>query len=48
VEYVKGLENPTQASKNILRWLVAHDYSEGDIRKVLGENILRVLKEVWQ
>jgi membrane dipeptidase len=48
VEYVKGLENPTEASKNILRWLVAHDYSEGDIRKVLGGNILRVLKEVWQ
>ena len=48
VEYVKGIENPTEGSKNILRWLVAHDYSDEDIAKVMGENILRVLKEVWQ
>jgi membrane dipeptidase len=48
VAYVKGLENPTEASKNILRWLVEHDYNERDIRKVLGDNVLRVLKEVWQ
>ena len=48
VEYVKGLENPTEASKNILRWLVEHEYAESDIKKVLGENVLRVLKEVWQ
>jgi len=48
VEYVRGLENPTEASKNILRWLVEHDYRDGDIKKVLGENILRVLKDVWQ
>jgi len=45
---VRGLENPTEASKNILRWLVEHDYRDGDIKKVLGENILRVLKDVWQ
>ena len=48
IEYVKGIENPTEGSKNILRWLVKHDYSEEDIAKVMGENILRVLKEVWQ
>ncbi|WP_040213419.1 dipeptidase [Clostridium polynesiense] len=47
VEYVKGLENPTEASINILRWLVKHNYSDEDIKKVLGENILRVLEEVW-
>lgn len=47
VPYVKGLENPTEASINIVRWLVKHQYSEEDIRKVLGENIIRVLKEVW-
>lgn len=47
VEYVKGLENPTEASINILRWLVKHDYSDGDIAKVLGTNIIRVLKETW-
>ncbi len=47
VEYVRGLENPTEASINILRWLVKHNYSEQDIAKVLGTNILRVLKETW-
>lgn len=48
VEYVKGIENPTEDSHNILRWLVKHGYSEADIAKVVGENVLRVLKEVWQ
>lgn len=47
VEYVKGLENPTEASKNILRWLVNKGYSTEDIQKVLGENIIRALKEIW-
>lgn len=45
--YIKGLENPTEASKNILRWLVKHQYSDEDIAKVLGGNVLRVLKETW-
>jgi membrane dipeptidase len=48
VEYVKGIENPTEGSKNILRWLVKHDYSDEDISKVVGQNILRALREVWQ
>lgn len=47
VEYVKGIENPTEGSHNILRWLVKHGYSDGDIAKVLGKNIIRVLKDVW-
>ena len=47
VDYVQGLENPTEASHNILRWLVKHDYSTEDIQKVVGKNILRVLHEVW-
>jgi membrane dipeptidase len=48
VPYVRGVENPTEASKNILRWLVDRDYSEADIQRVLGGNVLRVLSEVWQ
>ena len=48
VEYVKGIENPTEGSHNILRWLVKNGYSDQDIAKVVGENVLRVLKEVWQ
>lgn len=47
VEYVKGLENPAEAYPNVIRWLVKHGYSRKDIRKVMGENILRVLKETW-
>lgn len=47
VDYVKGLENPAEASHNIVRWLVKHGYSDEDIAKVLGKNIIRVLKEVW-
>lgn len=48
VEYVKGIENPTEASKNILRYLVKEGYSDEDIEKVIGGNILRVLRQVWK
>ena len=47
VEYVKGLENPTEAIINVLRWLVKHNYSDKNIEKVMGTNIIRVLKDVW-
>lgn len=47
VEYVKGLENPAEAYPNVVRWLVKHGYSREDIRKVMGGNIIRVLKETW-
>jgi membrane dipeptidase len=46
-EYVKGLENPTEAWNNIPRWLVSQGYSDGEIEKVLSGNILRVLEEAW-
>jgi membrane dipeptidase len=47
VEFVDGVENPAEEFPNIVRWLVKHNYSDDDVRKVLGENIMRVLKEVW-
>ncbi|WLD93055.1 dipeptidase [Alkalihalobacillus sp. AL-G] len=47
VEYVKGVENPAEAYPNVVRWLVSHGYSREDIKKVMGENVLRVLKETW-
>lgn len=47
VEYVAGLENPTECFTNIIGWLVKHGYSDEDITKVIGGNILRVLKEIW-
>ncbi|GAA0372151.1 dipeptidase [Bacillus horti] len=47
VEYVKGLENPAEAYLNVVRYLVKKGYSREDISKVMGGNILRVLKETW-
>jgi membrane dipeptidase len=47
VAWVEGLENPTEASQNILRWLVAHNYSDDEIAKVIGGNALRLLEAVW-
>ena len=47
VEYVKGIENPTESSINIVRWLVKNQYSDEDIAKVIGQNALRVLKQIW-
>src|SRR5882672_120471 len=47
VEFVDGIENPAEAFPNIVRWLVKHDYSDGDIAKAVGGNVMRVLEEVW-
>lgn len=47
VEYVRGLENPTEASHNIFRWLVKHGYSDDEIQKAIGGNALRLLEDVW-
>lgn len=47
VPYVDGLENPAEAMANIIAWLVSHDYSDDEIRAVVGGNTLRVLEEVW-
>ncbi len=47
VEFVDGIENPGEAFPNIVRWLVKHSYSDGDIAKAIGGNLMRVLEEVW-
>lgn len=46
VEYVDGLENPSEY-RNIVRWLVKNGYSDQEIAKVIGGNILRLVKRVW-
>jgi membrane dipeptidase len=46
VEYVEGLENPSEFP-NVIRWLVAHGYSDEQIARVVGGNALRALREVW-
>ena len=47
VEYVRGMENIAEGYNNIVRWLVKHGYSDGEISKIVGGNVLRVLEEVW-
>jgi membrane dipeptidase len=47
VAYVEGLENPTEGSKTIMRWLVKHGYSDEDIAKAMGGNALRVMTAAW-
>lgn len=47
VDYVAGLENPSECFPNITRWLVKHGYSDDEIGKVLGDNIVRALAQVW-
>ncbi|MCR2783215.1 MULTISPECIES: dipeptidase [unclassified Microbacterium] len=47
VPYVAGMENPAENFTNIVGWLVKNGYSDEDIRKVIGTNVLRVLREVW-
>jgi len=47
VAFVDGIENPGEALPNIVRWMVKHTYSDGDIAKAIGGNAMRVLGEVW-
>jgi len=47
LKYVKGLENPTEATQNVARWMVHHGYSDQEIAKVIGLNALQLFKKVW-
>lgn len=47
INSTKGMDNPTEAWQNIVRWLVKHDYSDDEIAKVVGGNTLRVIEDVW-
>lgn len=47
VEYVEGLENPTENFTSIVGWLVRHGYSDADITAVIGGNTMRVLGQIW-
>ncbi|MGC1237734.1 MAG: membrane dipeptidase [Acidimicrobiales bacterium] len=47
VDYVDGLENPTENFTNITEWLVQRGFSDDDISAVLGANIVRALEGIW-
>ena len=47
LKYVKGLENPTEVTQNVARWMVHHGYSDQEIAKVIGLNALQLFKKVW-
>lgn len=47
VDWVRGLENPTEGSYNLVRKLVKGGYPDEQIAKVMGGNALRVLELAW-
>lgn len=44
--YVEGLENPSEAMRNMIGWLVKKGYPIKSIAKVAGQNAMRVMKEI--
>ena len=46
IDHVAGLENPSEFP-NVIRWLVAHGYTDEQIAKLAGGNVMRALRDVW-
>jgi membrane dipeptidase len=44
--YVKGVENPNEFI-NVARWMIKHGYSDAEIAKIIGGNIVKLLEKVW-
>jgi membrane dipeptidase len=44
IRYVAGLENPGEAARNVTAWLLDRGWSELDIARVIGGNVLQVLR----
>lgn len=44
VRYVAGLENPGEAARNVTAWLLDRGWPEADIARVIGGNVLEVLR----
>ena len=47
VPYVDGMENPGEAMRNAVNWMVKRGWKDEDIAKVAGGNVIRVLRETW-
>ncbi len=46
VDYVEGLENISEFP-NVLRWLVGHGYTDEQVAKLVGGNVVRAWRDVW-
>ncbi|MBM7717266.1 membrane dipeptidase [Siminovitchia sp. FSL H7-0308] len=46
--YVEGLENPAEAMKNMIAWMVNQGYDRTEIIKAAGGNAMRVMEEILQ
>jgi membrane dipeptidase len=46
IDHVAGWENPSEFP-NAIRWLVAHGYTDEQIEKLVGGNVIRALRDVW-
>lgn len=46
-KYAKGVEVPSKLP-NLTAALLARGYGERDVRKILGENLIRVFTQVWK
>jgi microsomal dipeptidase-like Zn-dependent dipeptidase len=46
--YVKGVDNPTESTQNVARWMVHHGYSDTEISKIIGGNALSLFGKVWR
>ena len=46
--YVKGVDNPTECTQNVARWMVHHGYSDSEIVKIVGGNAMSLLRKVWK
>ncbi len=46
--YVEGLENPAEAMKNMIAWMVKQGYDRTEIIKAAGGNAMRVIEEILQ
>lgn len=44
--YVEGAENPAEAMKNMIGWMVKNNYSIKDIAKVSGRNAMKIMKNI--
>lgn len=44
----RGVDDVTAAKRNLIRGLLGRGYTEAEIAKVLGENWIRVYRQVWK